>query len=90
MTEQEIRDLQLSNELLKNELGMLHSFIHGICMQMNKHGHVYIDGEGAVGIETGLFYSAALQGASLEEDYSQDIMWAVPAENLLALDQEDL
>lgn len=73
-------DLAYENEILRAEVGMLHSMIHGMCAQMQQHGHVYVDGTGAIGIKTGLYYSSALRGVTLEEDFRQDILWAVPAD----------
>lgn len=82
--------LKYQNEVLAAENGVLHSFIHGLCLQLEKHGHLYTDGTGAIGIETGLFYSSALSGASFEEDFKQDILWVVPADQPYALDQEEI
>lgn len=83
-------DLENQVELLKAELAMMHSYIHGLCLQVEKHGHFYMDGTGAIGIETGLYYSAALHGVTFEEDYNEDVLWAVPSEHPYVLDQEEI
>lgn len=83
-------DLVYQVEVLKAELAMMHSYMHGMSLQIDKHGHFYIDGTGAIGIETGLYYTAALNGVTFEEDYDKDILWAVPADHPYQLDQEEI